>query len=40
MDLILQEFELTLDLESPLAKLDKDQTGILSYQQFKALMTV
>ncbi|KAK9825064.1 hypothetical protein WJX74_005608 [Apatococcus lobatus] len=36
----LKGFELTLDLESPLAKLDKEQTGILTYQQFKALMTV
>lgn len=37
---LVQGFELTLDLESPLAKLDKEQTGILNYQQFKALMTI
>lgn len=35
---VLQEFELTIDLDMMLAELDKEQTGSIDYKEFKSLL--
>lgn len=34
----LQEFELTIDLDSMLAEMDKDHSGSIDYAEFKTLL--
>ena len=34
----MQEFELTIDLDTLLAELDKEQTGSIDYTEFKSLL--
>lgn len=34
----MQEFELTIDLDTLLAELDKEQTGSIDYKEFKSLL--
>lgn len=34
----VQEFELTIDLDTLLAELDKEQTGSIDYKEFKSLL--
>ena len=36
--LLVQEFELTIDLDVMLAELDKEQTGSIDYKEFKSLL--
>lgn len=35
---IVQEFELTIDLDTLLAELDKEQTGSIDYKEFKSIL--
>ena len=34
----LQEFELTIDLDTMLVELDKEQSGSIDYKEFKSLL--
>ncbi len=36
---ILQEFELTLDIDRLIRQVDKDGSGFLDYEEFKSIMT-
>ena len=38
LDLLAQEFELTIDLDTMLAELDKEQSGSIDYKEFKSLL--